>query len=119
MAFSGHRIGASMGIGVLYVRRNVMSELQSLNYGGEMVEEVNIDGQKIVAQFAFGPQKFEGGTLNMGGIVGLKETLDFWEKYNKNNSLFEQEEKLTKKVIEGMQKIPKIKIYLPSFSLCW
>lgn len=111
MAFSGHKIGAPMGIGVLYVRRNVMSELQPLNYGGEMVEEVNIDGQKIVTQFAFGPQKFEGGTLNMGGIVGLKETLDFWEKYNKNNSLFEQEEKLTKKVIEGMQKIPKIKIY--------
>ena len=73
-AFSGHKMYAEMGIGVLYGRRELLEKIQPCFYGGEMVEDVpNIN----YIQLAELPHRFEAGTINLGGIVSLGAAIDF------------------------------------------
>lgn len=111
LAFSGHKMGAPMGVGVLYIRREWMSKLRPLNYGGEMVEGVEKKEEGIVSEFSFGPQKFEGGTMNMGGIVGLFAAIDFWRDNNSNGELFKETETLTKYLLEKIKEVEDIQFY--------
>lgn len=73
-AFSGHKMYAGMGIGVLYGRQELLEKMQPQLYGGEMVEDVlNINN----IQLAELPYRFEAGTINLGGIVSLGAAIDF------------------------------------------
>lgn len=111
LAFSGHKMGAPMGVGVLYIRREWMGKMRPLNYGGEMVEGVEKKEEGIVNEFSFGPQKFEGGTMNMGGIVGLSAAIDFWRDNNSNGELFKETETLTKYLLEKIKEVEDIQFY--------
>lgn len=111
LAFSGHKMGAPMGIGVLYMRREWMEKIRPLNYGGEMVEGVEYQNGAIKSEFAFGPQKFEGGTINMGGVAGLSAAIDFWNQYNRNGELFKATEELTSFARAGIGKISDVHLY--------
>ncbi len=66
-AFSGHKMFAPMGIGVLYGRRELFEKMPPFLSGGEMIEYVG----EQEATYAELPYKFEGGTQNVGGAVGL------------------------------------------------
>lgn len=111
LAFSGHKMGAPMGIGVLYMRREWMEKIRPLNYGGEMVEGVEYQNGAIKSEFAFGPQKFEGGTINMGGVAGLSAAIDFWQDHNKDNKLFGVVEELTSFLKEQIGGIEDVEMY--------
>lgn len=111
LTFSGHKMGAPMGVGVLYIRREWMRKMRPLNYGGEMVEGVEKKEEGIVSEFSFGPQKFEGGTMNMGGIVGLSAAIDFWRDKNSNDELFKETETLTKYLLEKIKEVEDIQFY--------
>jgi cysteine desulfurase len=111
LVFSGHKMGAPMGIGVLYMRREWMEKIRPLNYGGEMVEGVEYRDGIIKSELAFGPQKFEGGTINMGGVAGLASAIDFWQDHNKNNKLFEVIEELTLFAKEQIEKVEDAEVY--------
>lgn len=108
LAFSGHKIGAPMGIGVLYGKE--LSLLSPMHFGGEMVESVNYENGQVVPELAAGPQKFEGGTLNMGGIVGLAAAARFWNGLDKKAE-FLKVDKITKKLVDGLRAIPFVKVY--------
>lgn len=74
--FSGHKMYAEMGIGVLYGRQELLEKMQPSFYGGEMVEDVATDGQVQLAEL---PYRFEAGTINLGGIVSLGAAIDFMQ----------------------------------------
>ena len=111
LVFSGHKMGAPMGIGVLYMGREWMEKIRPLNYGGEMVEGVEYRDGIIKSELAFGPQKFEGGTINMGGVAGLASAIDFWQDHNKNNKLFEAIEELTLFAKEQIGEVEDTEVY--------
>lgn len=111
LVFSGHKIGAPMGVGILYMRREWMEKIAPLNYGGEMVEGVEYQNGVIKSEFAFGPQKFEGGTINMGGVAGLSAAIDFWQDHNKDNKLFGVVEELTSFLKEQIGGIEDVEMY--------
>ena len=67
VAFSGHKLLAPMGIGVLYGKKVLLEAMPPFLVGGEMIESVTIDG----ARYAELPYKFEAGTGNAGGAVAL------------------------------------------------
>ena len=111
LVFSGHKMGAPMGVGILYMRREWMEKITPLNYGGEMVEGVEYQNGAIKSEFAFGPQKFEGGTINMGGVAGLSAAIDFWQDHNKDNRLFSVVEELTSFLKEQIGGIEDVEMY--------
>lgn len=108
LVFSGHKIGAPMGVGVVYLKYDLMKKLKPLNYGGEMVESVKLADGKVKMSFAPGPSKFEGGTLNMGAIAGLSATEKFWLEHSE---IYGTENVLTEKNREKLEKEENIELY--------
>jgi lin2508 protein len=108
LVFSGHKIGAPMGVGVVYLKYDLMKKLRPLNYGGEMVESVKLADGKVKMSFAPGPSKFEGGTLNMGAICGLSATEKFWLEHSE---IYGTEKVLTEKIREELEKEENIELY--------
>lgn len=76
LAFSGHKMLAPMGIGVLYGRKKILESMPPFLAGGEMIEYV----EEQSTSFAELPQKFEAGTQNVGGAIGLQTAIEYIEK---------------------------------------
>ena len=105
LAFSGHKLYAPMGIGVLYGREELLESMPPFLYGGEMIEYVTREG----ATYAELPHKFEAGTVNVGGAVGLGAAIDFVNEIGFEN-LVRRENELTRLAFEAMSSIPHINI---------
>ncbi len=104
-AFSGHKMYAPMGIGVLYGKKKILDEMPPFLYGGEMIESVT----KERVTYAEVPHKFEAGTVNAGGAVGLGAAIDFVNKYG-YDLMEERERALTKRAFDAMSAMPYITI---------
>lgn len=72
-AFSGHKVCGPMGIGVLYGKKEILEIMNPFMRGGEMIEYVTRES----ATYAEVPHKFEAGTVNAGGAVGLARALEY------------------------------------------
>ena len=105
LAFSGHKMFGPMGIGVLYGKRDLLEKMPPFMEGGEMVDVVRRDYTK----YSELPHKFEAGTVNAGGAVGLAAAIDYIEKVG-YGTMGEIEESLTKRAFEGMTNIPHLHI---------
>jgi len=105
LAFSGHKMLAPMGIGVLYGREELLEKMPPFLSGGEMIETVTTEG----ATYAELPHKFEAGTVNVGGAVGLHAAIDYI-----NDLGFEliekRENELTALAFNEMKKLPYVNI---------
>ena len=105
LAFSGHKLMAPMGIGALYGKRALLDAMPPFLSGGEMIESVTRTG----ATYSQLPHKFEAGTVNAGGAVGLAAALDYLEQVGPD-TVHARELALTRQAMEGMRAIPGVHI---------
>ncbi|MEM2496766.1 MAG: cysteine desulfurase [Candidatus Nezhaarchaeales archaeon] len=108
LAFSGHKMCAPTGSGVLYIREELLDELNPLYVGGGVVETVEVNSFKLVK----GPAKFEAGTPPIGEVIGLKAAVNYLTSIGLDN-IEAHEKLLTKKLYEGLTQIPKVEVYGP------
>ena len=105
LAFSGHKLMAPMGIGVLYGKEGLLDAMPPFLTGGEMIESVTREG----AVFAELPHKFEAGTVNGGGAWGLKAAIDYLNSIG-FAAIEEKENALTALATEELKKIPHVHV---------
>lgn len=108
LVFSAHKMLGPMGIGVLYGKKHLLDNMPPFLLGGDMIEYVYEND----VTFAQVPYKFEAGTQNVEGAVGLKAAIDYLEKIGLQN-IEAHEKMLTEYAVEEMLKIPYIEIYGP------
>ena len=104
-AFSGHKLYGPMGIGVLYGREELLNDMPSFLTGGEMIESVTREG----AVFAELPQKFEAGTVNAAGAVGLHAAIDYVNRIG-FAEIHRQEAALTRRAMDDIRNIPCVHV---------
>ena len=105
-AFSGHKLLGPMGIGVLYGRYELLEKMSPFLTGGEMIEYVT----RTDATWAEIPHKFEAGTVNAAGAVGLRAAIEYIQNIGMDK-ISEHEKELTRQLMDGMKKMPYIKVY--------
>ncbi len=96
LAFSGHKMLGPMGIGVLWGRQDRLEALPPYMGGGEMIREVHTDR----VQYREAPARFEAGTPNVGGAVGLAAAMDYLEAVG-FDELRAHEARLLERVVRG------------------
>jgi cysteine desulfurase / selenocysteine lyase len=114
-AFSGHKMLGPTGIGVLYGKKDILEKMPPFMGGGEMIKEVSINegrGQCSVSWNEL-PWKFEAGTPNIAGAIGLGEAVKYLDCLGMDNVL-RHEKDLTKYATERMGECKKVSIYGPT-----
>ena len=105
-AFSGHKMLAPMGIGVLYGKEKLLEDMTPFLTGGDMIEYV----EEQTTTFAELPSKFEAGTQNVGGAAGLSAAIDYLE-----NIGFDEIERIERELVDyalpRLRELPYIELY--------
>lgn len=105
-AFSSHKMLGPLGMGVLYGKRHLFEKLQPFNFGGGMIKSVSLEN----AEWNTIPEKFEAGTQNIAGVVGLAEAIKYLKKLGLVN-IEKYEKELMKYLLKKISKLKKIEIY--------
>lgn len=105
LAFSGHKMLAPSGTGVLYGKHRLLEELEPFLVGGDTVSSSTYD----TCQFLPPPEKFEAGLQDYAGIIGLGEAVRYLEKVD-FEEMEKQEHLLNKFISQEIVDIPKLKI---------
>ncbi len=106
LVFSGHKMLGPMGIGVLYGKKEWLQNMQPFLYGGDMIKEVGLEK----SSWAELPRKFEAGTPNVEGIIGLGVAVDYLQEIGMD-AVVNHEKELMKHAIEKLSKVNGMKIY--------
>ena len=105
-AFSGHKMLAPTGVGILWVRKSVLQTMNPFHGGGDMIREVH----KYETTWNELPYKFEAGTPNIADVIGFGAAIDYLTKIGMDN-VRQHEIELTKYAMEKFAKIPGLQIY--------
>ncbi|WP_394527161.1 aminotransferase class V-fold PLP-dependent enzyme [Lacrimispora sp. JR3] len=105
-AFSGHKLYGPMGIGVLYGRKELLEKMPPFLTGGDMIGSVHEQN----STYAEVPRRFEAGTRNVGGEVGLAAAIDYLQSIGWENIKAHERELMTR-ALEGLAKIPHVTVY--------
>ena len=105
LAFSGHKVFGPMGIGALYGKRRLLEKMPPFLSGGEMIESVTRTG----ATYAELPYKFEAGTGNAAGTVGLHAAIRYMQSVG-FDTMHERETALVARMMAGMADMPFIHV---------
>jgi cysteine desulfurase/selenocysteine lyase len=108
-AFSGHKICAPTGIGALYGRQELLQKMRPWQGGGEMIVSVTYER----ATFKQPPHKFEAGTPNIAGAIGLGAAVDYLEAIGRPNILAHDAE-LTARAVQRLGEIPRLRVLGPA-----
>ena len=107
VVFSGHKMLAPLGIGILYGKREILNNISPFLMGGDMIEYV----YEQDTTFASLPNKFEAGTQNVEGVVGLGAAIDYIEKIG-YDAIQEKEHEVLKYAREELRKLDFLDLYL-------
>lgn len=107
-AFSGHKMCGPTGIGVLYGKRELLENMEPAEFGGEMIDFVNL----YDSTWKELPWKFEAGTPIIAGAIGLAAAVNFLKTVGQDNIL-KHEQRLAKYAMEQLRTIDGISIYGP------
>lgn len=105
-AFSGHKMYGPTGIGVLYGKEELLNLMPPYHGGGEMIKEVNLD----FSTYACLPFKFEAGTPDVAGIIGLGAAIDFINSIG-INEIHDYEMSLIDYAMQRLKTLPEVEIY--------
>ena len=111
MAFSAHKMLGPTGVGVLYVKREILNEMPPFIGGGDMIKEVH----KNETKYNDLPYKFEGGTPNIADVIGFGAAIDYLNKIGMDK-VREHEMDVTNYAIEAIAGVKGVSIYGPSNS---
>jgi cysteine desulfurase/selenocysteine lyase len=109
MAFSAHKMLGPTGVGVLYVKREILNEMPPFIGGGDMIKEVH----KNETKYNDLPYKFEGGTPNIADVIGFGAAIDYLNKIGMDK-VREHEMDVTNYAIEAIAGVKGVSIYGPS-----
>ncbi len=106
LAFSGHKMLGPTGTGVLYGKKELLEKMTPFKYGGDMISSVNFHESRWNKL----PWKFEAGTPNIAGAIGLSSAVDYLKKTGLEN-IKNHEKKSASYLIKRLSENKKIKIY--------
>lgn len=102
---SGHKAYGPTGIGALWGRAELLSEMRPYQGGGDMIREVRVDG----VDFADPPQRFEAGTPNVAGVVGLGRAIGFMREVG-FEAIRAHENALLAELLFALREIPQLRL---------
>jgi cysteine desulfurase / selenocysteine lyase len=108
MAFSAHKMLGPTGVGVLYVKRDVLEKMQPFLGGGDMIKEVH----KYETRYNDLPYKFEGGTPNIADVIGFSAAIDYLDGLGMDH-VREHEIDITRYALERIAGVKGVTIYGP------
>lgn len=104
-AFSGHKVYGPTGVGVLYGRLDLLAEMQPYQGGGDMIRSVSFSG----TEFAEPPARFEAGTPNIAGAIGLGAALNYLNSLNLQK-VCEHESALLSYMVEQIPRVAGVSL---------
>ncbi|ODG90410.1 cysteine desulfurase [Gottfriedia luciferensis] len=107
-AFSGHKMCAPTGIGVLYGKKHLLENMEPIEFGGEMIDFVDLQDSTWKEL----PWKFEGGTPIIAGAVGLGAAIDFLTEIGMDN-IEKHEHEIANYALEQLSTVEGVTIYGP------
>ncbi|AXG38753.1 cysteine desulfurase [Enterococcus gilvus] len=107
-AFSGHKMCGPTGIGVLYGKRQWLEQMEPVEFGGEMIDFVNL----YESTWKELPWKFEAGTPNIAGAIALGAAIDYLNEIGMEN-IHHYEQELVAYVLPKLQAIGGVTVYGP------
>ncbi len=108
VVFSGHKLCAFDGVGVLYGKKEVLEEMEPFLTGGDMIESVSIGK----TEFAPLPNKFEAGTPPIGAVISLLKAIEYLEGIGLDK-IEEHETMLAKEAIKRLKEIEGVHVFAP------
>lgn len=108
LAISGHKMGGPTGSGALYGRAEILDAMPPWHGGGEMIVSVTLEK----SSFKKAPHRFEAGTPNISGAIGLAAAIDYIEQLGRP-AIFEHDAQLTRYAIERFAELPGMRVLGP------
>jgi cysteine desulfurase/selenocysteine lyase len=109
LAFSGHKMCGPTGVGVLYGKHELLEKMEPYQGGGEMIREVHL----YESTFKDPPFRFEAGTTDIAGAIGLGAAVDYLAKIGLRN-IRSHERELTSYAFDKLERLNELKIYGPA-----
>jgi cysteine desulfurase/selenocysteine lyase len=109
LAFSGHKMCGPTGIGGLYARAEILNSIPPWHGGGEMIVSVTLEK----SAFKKAPHRFEAGTPNIAGAIGLAAAIDYIEQIGRP-TIFEHDTHLARYAAERLAELPGMRIFGPT-----
>ena len=109
MAFSGHKMCGPTGIGALYARKEILDSIPPWHGGGEMIVSVALEK----STFKKAPHRFEAGTPNIAGAIGLAAAIDYLDGIGRA-AIFQHDLQLARYACDRLTELPRTRVFGPA-----